>query len=72
MLKQLLQLNGIRKIDRDRQRLIKGSGGTVCPDGTYPYTWNGYSGCCLEPLHGSPCGRTDCLIHVDACGPGVE
>ncbi|SFW76751.1 hypothetical protein SAMN02927921_04152 [Sinomicrobium oceani] len=72
MLKEILQLNGVRAIEPDMQRLITGAAGIVCPDGTYSYTWNGYSGCCANPIQGSPCGRRDCLIHVDACDTGPQ
>ncbi|UGU14427.1 hypothetical protein LS482_11995 [Sinomicrobium kalidii] len=67
MLQKLLQFEGVREIDREHQKLITGTMGITCPDGTYPYNWNGYSGCCANPIDGSPCGRRDCLVHIDAC-----
>lgn len=37
MLKQFLQLSGVREVDRDQQRFIKRSAGIAYPDGIYPY-----------------------------------
>ncbi len=70
MLKKISQLNGVQVLDKDQLRKV--SGGHMCPGNLYHYEWNGYHGCCIDPIgpFDSPCGRTDCLIHVDACDWG--
>jgi len=70
MLEKILKLEGAQKISRNELKSINGSSEISRCGNLYPYSHNGYKGCCAEPISPGedPCGRTDCLIHVDQCG----
>lgn len=70
MLEKILKLEGTQEISRQEQKSLNGASGIRnCPGDLYPYSHNGFTGCCAEPISAGedPCGRTDCLLHVDQC-----